>query len=168
MNARLYTLSVFITMTPIICLLIHKKQFDQQSLRVFSIINILTRSMAVTDVMGEKPEYDPARQGHGRHEDAPIVSLGLRLLNFGPLLILILLIVIISIFTPNFLKPVNMGNIIAQTAVIAIVAIGQHLVILTRGIDLSVGANLALATVIGGLVFRHVDSAPLVILAMLA
>ena len=37
---------------------------------------------------------------------------------------------------------------------IAIVAIGQHLVILTRGIDLSVGANLALATVVGGLVFR--------------
>ena len=39
--------------------------------------------------------------------------------------------------------------------------------ILTRGIDLSVGANLALATVIGGLVFRGVDSAPLVMLAML-
>jgi ribose transport system permease protein len=50
--------------------------------------------------------------------------------------------------------------------VIAIVAVGQHLVILTRGIDLSVGANLALATVIGGLVFRAVDSALLVTLAM--
>ena len=47
-------------------------------------------------------------------------------------------------------------------------AIGQQLVILTRGIDLSVGANLALATVIGGLVFREVDSAPLVVLAMVA
>jgi len=43
---------------------------------------------------------------------------------------------------------------------------GQQLVILTRGIDLSVGANLALATVIGGLVFRVTDSASLVILAM--
>jgi ribose transport system permease protein len=51
--------------------------------------------------------------------------------------------------------------------VIAIVATGQHLVILTKGIDLSVGANLALATVIGGLVFRVVDSASLVMLAML-
>ena len=60
----------------------------------------------------------------------------------------------ISLLTPNFLKPGNISNILAQTAVIAIVAIGQHLVILTRGIDLSVGANLALATVIGGLVFR--------------
>ena len=82
------------------------------------------------------------------------VSLALRLLSVGPLLILILLVAAISQLTPDFLKPVNIGNILAQTAVIAIVAIGQQLVILTRGIDLSVGANLALATVIGGLVFR--------------
>ena len=51
---------------------------------------------------------------------------------------------------------------------IAIVAMGQQLVILTRGIDLSVGANVALASVVGGLVFRQVNSAPLVIAAMLA
>jgi ribose transport system permease protein len=45
---------------------------------------------------------------------------------------------------------------------------GQHLVILTRGIDLSVGANLALATVVGALAYRVVDSSLVVILAMLA
>jgi ribose transport system permease protein len=44
---------------------------------------------------------------------------------------------------------------------------GQQLVILTRGIDLSVGANLALATVIGGLVYRIDDSATIVVLAMI-
>ena len=96
------------------------------------------------------------------------VSLALRLLSLGPLLILILLAAAISQLTPDFLKPINIGNIIAQTAVIAIVAIGQQLAILTRGIDLSVGANLALATVIGGLVFRSHDSALLVGLAMVA
>ncbi|MBX3576676.1 MAG: ABC transporter permease [Rhizobiaceae bacterium] len=83
-------------------------------------------------------------------------------------MILAILIVVISLLTPNFLKPVNIGNILAQTAVIAIVALGQQLVILTRGIDLSVGANLALATVIGGLTYRVTDSGALVILAMLA
>jgi ribose transport system permease protein len=82
-------------------------------------------------------------------------------------LILVLLAALIGLLTPNFLTPGNLSNILAQTAVIAIVAIGQHLVILTRGIDLSVGANLALATVVGGLAFRVVDSAPLVIVAML-
>ena len=94
------------------------------------------------------------------------VSIGLRLLGFGPLLILVALVAVIAVVTPNFSKPGNISNIVAQTAVIAIVAMGQQLVILTRGIDLSVGANLALATVIGGLVFRVADSAPLVILAM--
>ncbi|HMQ92855.1 MAG TPA: ABC transporter permease [Amaricoccus sp.] len=94
--------------------------------------------------------------------------MGLRLLGAGPLLILALLVVGVALWTPNFLKPGNLSNIAAQTAVIAIVAMGQQLVILTRGIDLSVGANLALATVIGGLMFRAVDSGPLVILAMLA
>jgi ribose transport system permease protein len=123
----------------------------------------------MTNVMGDKPSIitTTARPGGRAGPDTPVISLGLRLLNFGPLLILILLIVVISVFTPNFLKPVNIANIIAQTAVIAIVAMGQQLVILTRGIDLSVGANLALASIIGGLVFRQIDSATLVILAML-
>jgi ribose transport system permease protein len=100
--------------------------------------------------------------------ESSAVSLGLKLLGFGPLLILVVLTAVISLLTPHFFKPGNISNIVAQTAVIAVVAIGQHLVILTRGIDLSVGANLALATVVGGLVFRMVDSAPLVMLAMVA
>ena len=62
------------------------------------------------------------------------LPLTLRLLNAGPVLILGLLIVIVSLLTPNFLKPINIGNILAQIAVIATVAIGQHIVILTRGI----------------------------------
>ncbi len=105
--------------------------------------------------------------GGGPAGGVSAVSFGLKALSVGPLLILIVLVAVISLMTPNFLKPINISNILAQTAVIAIVAIGQHVVILTRGIDLSVGANLALSAVIGGLVFRSFDSAPLVIMAML-
>ncbi len=97
-----------------------------------------------------------------------IVDFGLKIINIGPLLILIILIATVAIITPNFLKPINLNNMLAQTAVVATVAIGQHLVILTRGIDLSVGSNLALATVVGGLVFRQTDSSFLVIVSMLA
>ena len=108
----------------------------------------------------------------GEQERSPggstAIALGLRLLGFGPLLILVALIAVIGATTPAFLSPINIGNVIAQTAVIAIVAVGQQIVILGRGIDLSVGSSLALATVIGGLVYREVDSAPLVMLAMLA
>lgn len=120
--------------------------------------------MADTTTARETRSRDPASAE--RH--AAALNVGLRLLNIGPILILILLVAIIGLLTPNFLKPGNLSNILAQTAVIAVVAMGQQLVILTRGIDLSVGANLALATVAGGLVFRVVDSSPLVILAMVA
>jgi ribose transport system permease protein len=118
---------------------------------------------AVVNMVGEQPEAGSSATAVG---GTTLLSWALRLLGVGPLLILILLAAVIGLLTPDFLKPGNLGNIVAQTAVIAIVAIGQHLVILTRGIDLSVGANLALATVIGALVFRQVDSAPLVMLAM--
>lgn len=117
-------------------------------------------------LVGEQPNTDEA-EVRTRSPDGAMLGLALRLLGIGPLLILIVLVAGISLATPNFLKPVNLGNILAQTAVIAIVAIGQHLVILTRGIDLSVGANLALATVVGGLVYRMANSAPLVMAAML-
>lgn len=99
---------------------------------------------------------------------AVTLPLGLRLLSFGPVLILLVLIAVVGAVTPGFLSSINIGNILAQTAVIAVVAIGQHLVILTRGIDLSVGSNLALATVVGGLVFKVYDSTWAVAFAMLA
>ena len=106
-------------------------------------------------------QREPARGGSA-------VSLALWLPTVGPLLILALLVAAISQPTPDFPEPVDVDDILVQTAVIAIVAIGQQLAILMRGIDLSVGANLALATVIGGLVFRNHESALLVRLAMVA
>lgn len=95
------------------------------------------------------------------------LSLSLKLLAVGPVLILGLITLTVALVTPSFFTPANLSNILAQTAVIAIVAMGQQIVILTRGIDLSVGANLALATVIGGLVYQQVDSALMVALAMI-
>lgn len=49
---------------------------------------------------------------------------------------------------PNFLKAENLLNIANQIAVIAIVAIGMSMVIITGGIDLSVGSLLALSSVL--------------------
>lgn len=100
-------------------------------------------------------------------EPAAALSLWLKLLSAGPIAILIALIVILGMTAPNFLTPRNISNILAQTAVISVVAMGQHLVILTRGIDLSVGSNLALATVLGALVYHATGSDFLTILTML-
>ncbi|MBE6068437.1 MAG: ribose ABC transporter permease [Clostridium lundense] len=67
------------------------------------------------------------------------------LLKFKSLLGLIVLCVIISIATPRFLNINNILNVLTQVSVNAILAIGMSFVILTGGIDLSVGSTLALA-----------------------
>ena len=55
---------------------------------------------------------------------------------------------------PNFLKADNLLNIASQIAVIAILAVGMTLVIITGGIDLSVGSLIALSAVITTLIVR--------------
>ena len=70
--------------------------------------------------------------------------------------------------SPVFFTTGNVGNVLAQSATIAVLAIGQLLVILTGGIDLSVGSNLALASVVGALAFaEHGGRSVVVILVML-
>ncbi|RVX39857.1 monosaccharide ABC transporter membrane protein (CUT2 family) [Nonomuraea polychroma] len=96
------------------------------------------------------------------------LRLALLAIRLGPVLILLLLVVIMSMLSPAFLTMLNLGNVLAQSAVIAVLAIGQLLVILTRGIDLSVGSTLALASVTGALVYSAAPSGPVVVLAMLA
>ncbi|WP_165311605.1 ribose ABC transporter permease [Vibrio ziniensis] len=60
------------------------------------------------------------------------------------LVALLVLIVIVSFLNPNFFTIDNLLNILRQTSVNAIIAVGMTLVILTGGIDLSVGSVLAL------------------------
>jgi ribose transport system permease protein len=88
-------------------------------------------------------------------------------LRAGPALILLLLIVVVSLTTPIFLTSRNIGNVFSQTSVIAVVALGQLLVIVTRGIDLSVGSTIALSGVVGAVVFEHTQSGAVVIAAIL-
>jgi ribose transport system permease protein len=95
------------------------------------------------------------------------LQLALLGLRAGPALILLLLVVIVSLTTPVFFTSRNIGNVFSQTAVIAILGLGQLLVIVTRGIDLSVGSTVALSGVVGAIVFLHVHSTVLVILAIL-
>jgi ribose transport system permease protein len=81
-----------------------------------------------------------------------------------------LLIVVLTAagLSPVFFTTRNFGNVLSQTAVIAILALAQLLVIVTRGIDLSVGSTLALSAVVGAMVFGSVESGTVVVLAMLA
>ncbi|KNI90021.1 hypothetical protein AEU26_20215 [Salmonella enterica subsp. enterica serovar Kentucky] len=66
------------------------------------------------------------------------------LLEQKSLIALLVLIAIVSTLSPNFFTVNNLFNILQQTSVNAIMAVGMTLVILTSGIDLSVGSLLAL------------------------
>jgi ribose transport system permease protein len=62
---------------------------------------------------------------------------------------LIVVFIFLSIASPVFLSADNLFNVGAQTAVVAVIAIGMTLVIITAGIDLSVGSVAALSGVVG-------------------
>lgn len=66
------------------------------------------------------------------------------LLRGGPLIALILLSAYLSFATPYFLTVSNLTNVLRQSSITAILAIGQTLVIISAGIDLSVGAVAAI------------------------
>ena len=69
-------------------------------------------------------------------------------LAFGTLVVLF---VVFSILKPaSFLTWTNMATILLQTAVIAILALGTTFVIITGGIDLSIGTGMALSSVMTG------------------
>jgi fructose transport system permease protein len=73
--------------------------------------------------------------------------------EISPFIVLIMVLMTFALASPRFLQPSNLSLILQQVAIVGSLAIGQTLVILTAGIDLSVGAIMILVTmVIGGLV----------------
>jgi len=98
---------------------------------------------------------------------ATLLEVGLVVLRIGPAIGLALLILVLIQLSPVFASPRNIGNLLAQSAVICVLAIGQLLVIVTRGIDLSVGSTLALGTVTGALVASAGAPWPVAVLVML-
>jgi ribose/xylose/arabinose/galactoside ABC-type transport system permease subunit len=80
--------------------------------------------------------------------DAPSWSVRAWLDRFGIVLILPVLLGIGGIISPAFVNPNNLSNLLLQFAPLAIVAMGQALVMIVRGLDLSVASMMATAAVI--------------------
>lgn len=78
--------------------------------------------------------------------------------KIGPFIGLLLIITVISILNPNFLTINNIFNVLRQVSINALIAFGMTFVILTGGIDLSVGSILALTgAVTAGLLAGGMD-----------
>src|ERR671914_930299 len=68
-----------------------------------------------------------------------------RVREVGIALALGLLVLVVAIQEPRFLRPGNIEEILLSVSILSIVAVGQTLVVLTRNIDLSVGSIVGFA-----------------------
>lgn len=69
----------------------------------------------------------------------------------GPVAVLVLSILVFATITPSFRTPSNLGLVLQQVTVIAVLALGQAIIILTAGIDLSVGAIAVFGSITMGI-----------------
>jgi ribose transport system permease protein len=81
---------------------------------------------------------------------------------------LLLLMLVFTVLSRYFLTLNNILTVATQTAVIAIIAIGQTYVLITGGIDLAIGSNMALAGMVAGMCMRANLPVPVAILSGLA
>jgi ribose transport system permease protein len=75
------------------------------------------------------------------------LSILLGLLQAGPIIILVTLLAVFGLLAPHFVSVRNLQNLLAQSAIVCALGLGEFLVILVRGIDVSVGSVIALSVV---------------------
>ena len=101
-----------------------------------------------------------ARRGAGRTR-GPWLSTVARQRELSLVAIMVVLGALVSIGAPQFLTPSNLSQVASLASIIAIAAVGQALVVITRNIDLSVEAMMGLVAYCVAIVLeRHVLDAP--------
>lgn len=115
------------------------------------------------------PIPGPPTPRRTRIDRGTVASLLRQALPKSYLLLVLLGIVIIGfIASPDFLTMRNASNVITFSAIVAVLAVGQFFVILTGGIDLSVGSTVALSTVVTALMLKNGQPAGLAVITTLA
>jgi ribose transport system permease protein len=89
------------------------------------------------------------------------------LFKYKSILALIVLCIIVSVISPTFLAVSNLRNLFTQISVNAVISLGMTFVILTGGIDLSVGSIVAIAGAVSAVTIKNTGSISLGILAAL-
>lgn len=81
--------------------------------------------------------------------------------EFGTVVLLILVFGLVAMKEPRFLEGSSLNGIALWIPIIAVVGLGQMMVIVTRGIDVSVGSMTGLAAMVVGMTFRDNPNLPL-------
>jgi ribose transport system permease protein len=88
--------------------------------------------------------------------------------RLGLLLVIVIFIAVMSVLSPVFFSVANFRNLFIQSTILAVLALGQTFVIMTRGIDLSIGGVMALSSAVGmGLALHAGLPGPVAILVAL-
>ncbi len=115
-----------------------------------------TEQMSVAVTGAEPPDADP-----GPPTRRPGARAGARIRELlgqsGPLLALVILGFVLTLLSDRFLTFTNLTNVGQQIAVIAIVALGSTFVIVSGGIDLSVGSIIALSSAAFAIAFSQIE-----------
>jgi ribose transport system permease protein len=111
--------------------------------------------------VADRADLQPAR---APRTDALLMSAR----QFGTVIGLVVLCATLWILTPHFLTVSNLLNVAEQTSINAVVAVGMTLVIVSAGIDLSVGSIVALAGVVLGTMLQSGQPMSVAILLSLA
>lgn len=90
------------------------------------------------------------RGGQGR-----FVGVVSRVRELGLLIVLLLIVAVVSVQVPRFLTVSNIEQILLSVAILAIVAVGETLVVLTRNVDLSVGSMLGFTAFVAANLFKQ-------------
>ncbi|MEI8201304.1 MAG: ABC transporter permease [Eubacteriales bacterium] len=78
--------------------------------------------------------------------------------KYGIVFVLLFMVIGISIASPTFLSSTNIFNVLTQTAIFGIMALGMTFVIISKGIDLSVGSVLAFSGVVAASLAQVTDA----------
>src|SRR6195952_243722 len=74
--------------------------------------------------------------------------------RFAPLIFLVALMILFALMEPRFLSSINLFNVMRQVSITGLLAIGMTFVILTAGIDLSIGSLIAFAGLVAAAVAK--------------
>jgi rhamnose transport system permease protein len=88
--------------------------------------------------------------------------------ELGIALALLLLVAVTTVVNPRFLSAQNVRDLLLGSTILAIMAVGQAIVIITRSVDLSVGSVLGLTTFATGSTFLHAPHTPIALVVLIA
>ncbi|MFL5758296.1 MAG: ABC transporter permease [Thermomicrobiales bacterium] len=100
------------------------------------------------------PTYEETR-GAGQMRADRLIDLVSRVREFGLIVALLVIVIIVRARVDRFTSINNIKAILVSVAILAVLAVGQTLVVLTRNVDLSVASQVGMVAYLSGYMFKH-------------